>query len=63
MRPLRFKGVLFDIDDTLFDHAAAEEAGLLGQLRAQALLDRFPDAAAALALWRGIMTAQFAILR
>jgi putative hydrolase of the HAD superfamily len=53
------KGVLFDIDDTLFDYATAEEAGLLGQLRDQELHDRFADTATALALWREIMQAQF----
>jgi len=52
--------VLFDIDDTLFDYTASEEAGLLGQLRAQAQLDCFPDPATALALWREIMEAQYA---
>jgi putative hydrolase of the HAD superfamily len=57
---MQVKGVLFDIDDTLFDYATAEEAGLLGQLRAQALLDRFPDTASALALWHEIMKTQFA---
>lgn len=57
---MQIKGVLFDVDDTLFDYSSAEEAGLLGQLRAQALLDLFPDAATALALWHEIMQAQFA---
>jgi putative hydrolase of the HAD superfamily len=57
---MQVKGVLFDIDGTLFDFAAAEEAGLLGQLHAQAMFDRFPDAATALAVWHEIMRAQFA---
>lgn len=57
---MQVKGVLFDVDDTLFNYAAAEETGLLGQLRAEALFDLFPDAATALALWRDIMQAQFA---
>jgi putative hydrolase of the HAD superfamily len=56
---MRVRGVLFDVDDTLFDHAAAEEAGLLGQLRDQGLLGRFPDLATAVALWHGIMQTQF----
>ncbi|WP_416955678.1 HAD family hydrolase [Streptomyces sp. Agncl-13] len=52
-------GVLFDVDDTLFDYSTAEEVGLLAHLRAEGLLDRFPDHAAAVALWRKIMETQY----
>ena len=51
---VQISGVLFDVDDTLFDYSSSEEAGLLGHLRDQALLERFPDEAAAVALWRSI---------
>jgi putative hydrolase of the HAD superfamily len=54
------QGLLFDVDNTLFDYSASEEVGLLAHLRAQGLLDRFPDPAAALALWRAVMDAQYA---
>jgi putative hydrolase of the HAD superfamily len=53
------RGVLFDVDDTLFDYSASEETGLLTHLREQKLLDRFPDAATALVLWHTIMQAHF----
>ncbi|MBO1419316.1 HAD family hydrolase [Streptomyces sp. FH025] len=54
------KGVLFDVDDTLFDYSSSEEAGLLGHLREQGLLERFPSPGAALALWRSVMEAEYA---
>lgn len=54
------QGVLFDVDDTLFDYSTSEEAGVLAHLQAQRLLDKFPDPATALALWRKIMEAQYA---
>ncbi|MFF9899129.1 HAD family hydrolase [Streptomyces longispororuber] len=54
------QGVLFDVDDTLFDYSTSERAGVLGHLRAQRLLDQFPDPATALAIWRTIMETQYA---
>ena len=54
------QGVLFDMDDTLFDYSASKEAGVLAQLQAEGLLDRFPDSATAVALWRNIMERQYA---
>ena len=54
------RGVLFDVDDTLFDYSTSDEVGVLAHLRAQQLLDRFPEPATALALWRKIMEAQYA---
>jgi putative hydrolase of the HAD superfamily len=54
------QGVLFDVDDTLFDYSASEETGVLAHLQTEGLLDRFPDHATALALWRNIMERQYA---
>ncbi|WP_331766211.1 HAD family hydrolase [Embleya sp. NBC_00896] len=54
------QGVLFDVDDTLFDYSTSEEVGVFAHLRAEGLLDRFPDSATALALWREIMETQYA---
>ncbi|WP_051326256.1 HAD family hydrolase [Glycomyces tenuis] len=45
------RGVLFDIDDTLFD-SGSEADSVLAYLAMQGLLDRFPDSDAALGLWR-----------
>ncbi|WP_051711622.1 HAD family hydrolase [Streptomyces sp. NRRL S-350] len=54
------RGVLFDVDDTLFDYSGSEGAGLLAHLRAVGLLERFPTPEAALTLWREIMEVQYA---
>ncbi|MFH9352426.1 HAD family hydrolase [Kitasatospora sp. NPDC017646] len=54
------RGVLFDVDDTLFDYSGSEEAGILAHLRDVGLLDRFPTPQAAVALWRSIMEYQYA---
>ncbi|MEE1939869.1 HAD family hydrolase [Streptomyces sp. TRM 70361] len=54
------RGVLFDVDDTLFDYSGSDETGFLAHLTAEGLLDRFPDPAAALALWREITRAEYA---
>lgn len=53
------RGVLFDVDDTLFDYSSSEEVGVLAHLRAQGLLDQFPGPAAALSFWRTIMEVQY----
>ncbi len=53
------RGVLFDVDDTLFDYSSSEAAGLLAQLRADGLLDRFADPAAAVTLWREITEVEY----
>ncbi|WP_370081304.1 HAD family hydrolase [Streptacidiphilus sp. MAP12-16] len=53
------RGVLFDVDDTLFDYSASEKFGLLAHLTAQGLLDRFPTPEEALALWRRIMEEEY----
>ena len=52
-------GVLFDVDDTLFD-SGSEAASLLAFLRMHDLSDRFPDDAAAIALWRAIRERHYA---
>ncbi|MEU9048090.1 MULTISPECIES: HAD family hydrolase [unclassified Kitasatospora] len=54
------RGVLFDVDDTLFDYSGSEETGILAHLRDLGLLGRFPAPAAAVALWRGVMEEQYA---
>ncbi|WP_280339548.1 HAD family hydrolase [Nocardia neocaledoniensis] len=53
------RGVLFDVDDTLFDYSASDAAGLLAQLRQEGMLDRFPDPAAAVDLWCGITETEY----
>ncbi|MFF4818145.1 HAD family hydrolase [Kitasatospora sp. NPDC001309] len=54
------RGVLFDIDDTLFDYTHSEEAGILAHLRDVGLLERFPSPRAALDLWRAVMEHSYA---
>ncbi|MFE4519091.1 HAD family hydrolase [Kitasatospora sp. NPDC056783] len=53
------RGVLFDVDDTLFDYTGSERAGILAHLRHLGLLHRFPDPRAA-ALWREVTDEQYA---
>ncbi|GAA3472938.1 HAD family hydrolase [Nonomuraea roseola] len=53
------RGVLFDIDDTLFDYTSSERTGLLGHLAAEGLLESFPSPEEAVALWRGIMEEEY----
>ncbi|MEV6217974.1 HAD family hydrolase [Nocardia sp. NPDC051833] len=53
------RGVLFDVDDTLFDYSSSEAAGLLAHLRQDGSLDRFADPAAAVALWREITELEY----
>ncbi|MEU3010607.1 HAD family hydrolase [Nocardia asteroides] len=53
------RGVLFDVDDTLFDYSASEATGLLAQLRADGDLGRFTEPAAAVALWRDITATEY----
>ena len=54
------RGVLFDVDDTLFDYSGAEEHGVLAYLDQLGLLTLFPSPAEALALWRQIMEEEYA---
>ncbi|MGW5681507.1 HAD-IA family hydrolase [Nonomuraea sp. NPDC003754] len=53
------RGVLFDIDDTLFDYSSSERAGLLEHLAAEGLLDGFPSPEEAVARWRRIMEEEY----
>lgn len=53
------RGVLFDVDDTLFD-SGSEAASVLEYLRMQGLLDRFPGHAEALGLWRELKERHYA---
>jgi len=54
------RGVLFDVDDTLFAYSASDEAGLLAHLEAEGLLGRFPAPSAAVGLWREVTEAEYA---
>ncbi|MDQ8701896.1 HAD family hydrolase [Streptomyces sp. LHD-70] len=46
------KAVLWDIDDTLFDYASADTAGMRAHLEAEGALGRYGTAADALARWK-----------
>lgn len=46
------KAVVWDIDDTIFDYAAADTAGMRAHLAAEGLLDGFGTVDQALARWR-----------
>ncbi|GHH86679.1 hydrolase [Streptomyces sulfonofaciens] len=48
------KAVVWDVDDTLFDYAGADTAGMRAHLVAEDLLERYGSAEAALELWRAI---------
>lgn len=53
------RGVLFDVDDTLFDFSRSEAAGIVAHLRAEELFERSADAEAALGLWRELTQAEY----
>ncbi|MEU1333812.1 HAD family hydrolase [Streptomyces sp. NPDC005865] len=46
------KAVVWDIDDTIFDYARADSAGMRAHLTAEGLLERYESAERALELWR-----------
>lgn len=46
------KAVVWDVDDTIFDYAGADIAGMRAHLLAEGLLELFGGADAALTLWR-----------
>ncbi|MER5180049.1 HAD family hydrolase [Streptomyces sp. NPDC002896] len=48
------KAVLWDIDDTIFDYAGADTAGMHAHLLAEGALARYETAERALGLWREI---------
>ncbi|MFE6055879.1 HAD family hydrolase [Kitasatospora sp. NPDC056446] len=57
---MRIRGVLFDVDDTLFDYSGSERTGLLAHLRDLDLLHRLASPAAAVALWRAVTREPYA---
>ncbi|MEU6388910.1 HAD family hydrolase [Streptomyces sp. NPDC046939] len=48
------KAIVWDIDDTLFDYATADTAGMRAHLTAEGLLDAFGTAERALTRWRAL---------
>jgi putative hydrolase of the HAD superfamily len=48
------KAVVWDIDDTIFDYARADTAGMHAHLAAEGLVERYETAERALVLWREI---------
>ncbi|MFD2078483.1 putative hydrolase of the HAD superfamily [Actinopolymorpha cephalotaxi] len=50
--PAPVRGVLFDIDDTLFDYSSSERSGLLAHLAALGLLDHGAEHEELVAVWR-----------
>ncbi|GLW12454.1 hydrolase [Microtetraspora sp. NBRC 13810] len=54
------RGVLFDVDDTLFDYTTSERVGLIEHLASEGLLELFPTPADAVAMWRAIMEEEYA---
>ncbi|GAA2091277.1 HAD family hydrolase [Streptomyces albiaxialis] len=53
------RGVLFDVDDTLFDYGTSERAGLLTHLGELGLMDRFAGPDEAFELWSLIMEEEY----
>jgi putative hydrolase of the HAD superfamily len=58
--PSDLRGILWDIDDTLFDYTSAEAAGILQHLRTEGLLGAFDSPEQALGLWRQDMERAYA---
>ncbi|MBP2705933.1 HAD family hydrolase [Microbispora sp. RL4-1S] len=56
---MTIRGVLFDIDDTIFDYSASERTGLVGHLAAEGLLEWFPTPDDAVVIWRQIMDEEY----
>jgi putative hydrolase of the HAD superfamily len=54
------RAVLWDVDDTLFDHTGSDNAGALAHIEAEGLLTRYDSPQAALARWRQVMEEQHA---
>ncbi|RVU22617.1 HAD family hydrolase [Streptomyces antnestii] len=48
------RAVLWDVDDTIFDYANADRAGMSEHLRAEGLADGFTSVGQALARWRAL---------
>ncbi|MFF5639223.1 HAD family hydrolase [Streptomyces sp. NPDC012825] len=53
---MTIRAVLWDIDDTIFDYATADTAGMRGHLAAEGLLEGFGTVEAALDRWRELTT-------
>ena len=60
MITMAIRGVLFDVDGTLYAYEEAEKAGLQEHLAAEGLDDRFASQAEALRVWRDIMEQEYA---
>ncbi|MBB1255317.1 HAD family hydrolase [Streptomyces sp. OF3] len=56
------RAVLWDVDDTLFDHTGADRAAVLGHLAATGLLSGYVSAEAAWRRWQEVADAQLAAL-
>ena len=56
---LPVRGVLFDVDDTLFDYGTSERVGLLAHLGDLGLMDRFTGPDEAFELWTLIMEEEY----
>lgn len=57
---MAIRGILWDVDDTLFDYSGSDRAAALRHLRAERLLHRHPSPEAAFARWQQVMEEQFA---
>ncbi|MFI6483291.1 HAD family hydrolase [Nonomuraea sp. NPDC050663] len=57
---MTLKGILFDIDDTIFDYTGSERQRVLRHLADEGLLDRFGTPEHALERWRTIMEEEYA---
>ncbi|MFG2383336.1 HAD family hydrolase [Streptomyces avermitilis] len=53
------RAVVWDIDDTIFDYAAADRAGMREHLAAEGLLDGYESVEQALARWREVTAQQW----
>ncbi|MGH4034448.1 HAD family hydrolase [Actinomycetota bacterium Odt1-20B] len=49
---MAIKAVVWDIDDTIFDYARADTAGMHAHLTAEGILERYGSAERALAVWK-----------
>ncbi|WP_234348437.1 HAD family hydrolase [Kitasatospora sp. MY 5-36] len=59
MIDMTIRGVLFDVDGTLYDYEKAEEFGLHEHLVAEELSDRFESPAEALRVWREVREEEY----
>ncbi|NKI42199.1 HAD family hydrolase [Streptomyces physcomitrii] len=57
---MTIEAVVWDIDDTLFDYAGADTAGMRAHLAAEGVLDHHESATAALAEWKRITQVHWA---